>query len=593
MKRMLAIILALTMTLSSLNAAFAEEAAAVSQSSQQASTSQPGGNRPPEKLGETSGQPDGGNGLMNGQPAGGVSLEELVQSGVISQETMDAIMVYMKENQPADLPQKPDGVPEPAGENANATEGSMMIHQEVLSQLLENGLLTQTEYDAIAELLSQQADAGAASSMGTPPDGQFGQGGNPPDGGPGTAAQSVSYTAATEISEAAVLTDENYASDTADENALLVSAAQEVQLVNSTVTKTGNSDGGDSCSFYGMNAAVLAKDGAEVTIQGGAITSEANGANGVFSYGGNGGQNGAAGDGTTVNISDTSILTTGDNAGGIMTTGGGVTNASNLTIQTFGRSSAAIRTDRGGGTVTVDGGSYTTSGLGSPAIYSTANVSVRHATLVSNLSEGVCIEGKNTVTLTDCDLTVDNTQCNGNATFLDAIMIYQSMSGDADSGTSVFNMSGGSITSKSGHVFHVTNTHAVITLENVSITNEDQSNVLLSVCDDGWNSGNNQAELQASAQILEGSVLVGSNAFLTLTLANGSDFIGSISGVITNSRGETISTETGNVAVTMDAASQWSLTTDSYVTSFFGNAGQVISNGYTLYVNGMALEEIK
>ena len=218
---------------------------------------------------------------------------------------------------------------------------------------------------------------------------------------------------------------------------------------------------------------------------------------------------------------------------------------------------------------------------------------MRHATLVSNLSEGVCIEGKNTVTLTDCDLTVDNTQCNGNATFLDTIMIYQSMSGDADSGTSVFNMSGGSITSKSGHVFHVTNTHAVITLENVSITNEDQSNVLLSVCDDGWNGGNNQAELQASAQILEGSVLVGSNAFLTLTLANGSDFIGSISGVITNRRGETISTETGNVAVTMDAASQWSLTADSYVTSFFGNAGQVISNGYTLYVNGMALEGIK
>ena len=360
---------------------------------------------------------------MNGQPAGGVSLEELVQSGVISQETMDAIVAYMKEDQPADLPQKPDGVPEKAGENANAPEDGMMIHQEVLSQLLENGLLTQTEYDAIAELLSQQADAGAASSMGTPPDGQFGQGGNPPAGGPGAAAQSVSYTAATEISEAAVLTDENYASDTADENPLLVSAAQEVQLVNPTVTKTGNSDNGDSCSFYGMNAAVLAKDGAEVTIQGGAITSEANGANGVFSYGGNGGQNGAAGDGTTVNISDTSILTTGDNAGGIMTTGGGVTNASNLTIQTFGRSSAAIRTDRGGGTVTVDGGSYTTSGLGSPAIYSTATVSVRHATLVSNLSEGVCIEGKNTVTLTNCDLTVDNTQCNGNATFLDSIMI--------------------------------------------------------------------------------------------------------------------------------------------------------------------------
>ena len=39
-------------------------------------------------------------------------------------------------------------------------------------------------------------------------------------------------------------------------------------------------------------------------------------------------------------------------------------------------------------------------------------------------------------------------------------MIYQSMSGDADSGTSSFTMTGGSLTSKNGHVFHVTNTNA-------------------------------------------------------------------------------------------------------------------------------------
>ena len=217
----------------------------------------------------------------------------------------------------------------------------------------------------------------------------------------------------------------------------------------------------------------------------------------MFSYGGNGGQNGADGDGTTVTLSGTTILTTGDGSGGIMTTGGGTTYASGLTIETSGRSSAAIRTDRGGGTVVVDGGSYTTNGLGSPAIYSTADITVSNATLVSNLSEGVCIEGKNSITLTDCDLTADNTQCNGNATFLDTIMIYQSMSGDADTGTSAFTMTGGSLTSKSGHVFHVTNTHAIITLSGVDIANEDADNVLLSVCDDGWNGGNHHAELNA------------------------------------------------------------------------------------------------
>lgn len=334
---------------------------------------------------------------------------------------------------------------------------------------------------------------------------------------------------------------------------------------------------------------MLAKGGTTLTISGGTVTSDASGANGVFSYGGNGGRNGAAGDSTTVNISDAVITTSGDGSGGIMTTGGGITNASNLTVTTSGRSSAAIRTDRGGGTVNVDGGAYTSSGLGSPAIYSTAAITVQNAALVSNLSEGVCIEGTNTITLTNCDLTANNTQCNGNAIFLDTVMIYQSMSGDADSGTSAFTMSGGSLTSKSGHVFHVTNTHAVITLNDVQIVNEDSGNVLLSVCDDGWSGAENNAELYAAAQNISGTILVGSNSKLTLALSNGSAFTGSISGKITDSKGTVISSEVGAVSVTLDETSTWTLTADTYITSFEGNAAQIISNGFTLYVNGVAL----
>jgi len=139
--------------------------------------------------------------------------------------------------------------------------------------------------------------------------------------------------------------------------------------------------------------------------------------------GGFGGRNGADGDGTTLYIYDTAIITTGDGSGGIMTTGGGVTYAYDLDVTTSGRSSAAIRTDRGGGTVVVDGGTYTSNGLGSPAIYSTTDITVSNAVLISNLSEGVCIEGLNSITLTDCDLTANNTSRNGNATFLDTIMI--------------------------------------------------------------------------------------------------------------------------------------------------------------------------
>ena len=462
----------------------------------------------------------------------------------------------------------------------------------------------QTETAADPGETPPDTEADASSDVpGTPPDGQGGPGGTPPggQGGPGGAhggpggapggnsSSDIDYSGAAEITSADTQSGQTYTSTTSDESALLISTDAEVTITNPTVTKSGDSDGGDNCNFYGLNAAVLVKDGSTATITGGKITSDASGANGVFCYGGNGGQNGADGDGTTVIIRDTTIVTTGSGSGGIMTTGGGTTYAYDLDVTTSGQSSAAIRTDRGGGRVYVDGGTYTSNGLGSPAIYSTAEIHVANAALVSNLSEGVCIEGLNSIELTDCDLTANNTKCNGNATFLDSIMIYQSMSGDAASGTSSFTMTGGSLTSRNGHVFHVTNTSAVITLSGVTITNEDSDNILLSVCDDGWSGGSNVAALNASAQKLSGAIKVGDNSTLTLSLTNGSSFEGYIDGQITNASGTTVSTEVGTISVTLDSTSTWTLTGDSYVTEFNGDASNVISSGYTLYVNGVAL----
>ena len=194
----------------------------------------------------------------------------------------------------------------------------------------------------------------------------------------------------------------------------------------------------------------------------------------------------------------------------------------------------------------------------------------------------------NSITLENCDMTANNTQCNGNATFHDTIMIYQSMSGDADSGTSSFTMTGGSLTSLSGHMFHVTNTHAVITLSGVTLNNEG-SDVLLSVCDDGWSGASNTAELVADAQALTGTILVGDNSTLTLTLSNGSAFEGTASGEIVNAKGNTVSAEIGTVNVILDSSSTWTLAADTWITSFEGDVSNVIGNGYTLYVNGEAI----
>ena len=487
------------------------------------------------------------------------------------------------------------------------TEETAVIAEYENSDVTETQTVTEelpTEFSSEENMPPEPPDG-----MGTPPDG-MGEppSGNPPEkpdgmgespsggfggtNGPGGKTSSFEYSAATEISSAETQDNQLYTSTTEDESALIISAGDAVTITNPTVTKTGDSDGGDNCNFYGLNAAVLVKDGSTVTITGGTIISSASGANGVFCYGGNGGKNGADGDGTTLYISDTIVNTSGSGSGGIMTTGGGVTYADNLTVTTSGQSSAPIRTDRGGGLVYVDGGTYTSNGLGSPAIYSTAEIHVSGATLVSNLSEGVCIEGKNSIELTDCDLVANNTKCNGNATFYDTIMIYQSMSGDADSGTSSFVMTEGSLTSKNGHVFHVTNTNAVITLSDVTIINEDEENILLSVCADGWSGAGNIATLNASNQVLIGTVLVGSDSELSLNLSDGSSFTGTVSGTITNAKGTAVSTEVGTVSVTLDSTSTWTLTGDTY-TSFSGDASNVITNGYTLYVNGTALTGTK
>lgn len=207
----------------------------------------------------------------------------------------------------------------------------------------------------------------------------------------------------------------------------------------------------------------MATNGATVTIKNANINSSAQNGNSVFSYGNK----------TTVNISNLKTTTTADNSGGIQTTGSGTTNAENLTVNTSGNSSASIRSDRGGGTVNVNGGTYTSAGYNSPAIYSTAAIQVKNAELTAKNSEGLVIEGKNSITLENCNVSGNMSKTKGSSSSENVhnVMIYQSMSGDADVGTSNFSMTGGTLTSNSGDMFYIRNTSCNIALSNVSVKN--------------------------------------------------------------------------------------------------------------------------
>ncbi len=259
-------------------------------------------------------------------------------------------------------------------------------------------------------------------------------------------------------------------------------SGEEAEYSNIGVTKTGDADG-DEADFYGENSAVFATEKGTLTITDSLIETNGKHANAVFSYG----------EGTTVNISDSVIETKGNCSGGLMTTGGGTMNAENLTINTSGNSSAAIRSDRGGGTVNVTKGYYRTTGTGSPVVYSTADITVSDAYMESTASQGIVVEGKNSVTLNNDTLIADNNTKNSDKSeYYQAVMIYQSMSGDAAEGTSSFTANGGSITNKNGDIFFVNNTATEISLSGTEITNEDEEGVFLRAEAAGWgNEGSN------------------------------------------------------------------------------------------------------
>ena len=401
----------------------------------------------------------------------------------------------------------------------------------------------------------------------------------------GNGNSNIEYASKNEIKETKTVENEEYSSSEKDENALLIDGDITVDLNNITVEKTGSSDGGDNTSFYGTNSAIIAKNGAKVSIKNSTITTDATGANGVFSYGGSATTNNSSNDGTTIEISDSKITTSQDNSGGIMTTGGGTMIANNLEITTSGTSSAAIRTDRGGGTVTVNKGTYKTTGKGSPSIYSTADITVNDATLIATASEGIVIEGKNKVTINNCDLTDTNNELNGQSTAYKNIFIYQSMSGDAATGEALFNATDSKITTNKGDTFYITNTTATITLTNNEIKNNDSTGAFLRAQKASWgNSGSNGGDvtLIMNDQKSFGDIIIDSISTLTMTMKESSYYEGTINS----------DNNAKSIILNLDATSSIKLTGNSYITELnneVSNNSNIDFNGYKLYVNGTAI----
>jgi hypothetical protein len=386
----------------------------------------------------------------------------------------------------------------------------------------------------------------------------------PPSGGaPGGGSQGETITGSAALSVSGETTSksgETYTAANANQSGVMANKSAKLTLTNATINKTGgNTTSEDESNFYGLNAGVVAKAASQITISGSKISTSADGSNGVF----------ATGEGSVINVSDTTINTTKNSSRGLDATQKGTVNATNVTINTLGAHCASLATDRGNGTINVKGGSMTTAGEGSPGIYSTGTITVADATIKSTGSEAAVVEGKNSIALSNVNISGEKT--NG-------VMLYQSFSGDAETGTASFTMTGGSLSSKAGALFFITNTDAVATIKNVEITNSTDTLISAGATERWGTSGKNGGKLAftADTETLSGKVIVDKISSISMTLKNNTTFTGSIN----------TDNKLANVTINLDATSKWIVGSDSYVqalTDSDSSLANIQSNGHTVY----------
>lgn len=395
-------------------------------------------------------------------------------------------------------------------------------------------------------------------------------------GAPGGQSQGVdSYTAVNTYSEDTSLDGDSIESTGTDENTVLVDSGANVSIKNATITRNSeDSTGGDNSSFYGVGAAVLATDGT-ASVSNSTITTDAKGGAGLFAYGD-----------STIYAADSTITTHQDTSGGIHAAGGGTLYAWDLNVETNGESAAAIRSDRGGGTMVVDGGTYTSNGVGSPAVYCTANIAINNATLTANGSEAVCIEGLNSLHLFDCDLSGNMSDDDQNDCTW-GVIVYQSMSGDSEVGNSTFQMTGGKLSTGNGGLLYTTNTECTLTLDSVDITYAPDSEFFLRCTGNnnqrGWGqTGNNGSDCLFTAinQEMQGDVVWDSISDLDFYITDNS----TLTGAIVDDETYAGNGRDGYCNVYLAEGCTWTVTGDSTVSSIESEGSIVDADGKTVSI---------
>ena len=379
---------------------------------------------------------------------------------------------------------------------------------------------------------------------------------------PHKEANPSTFTGTSVISESKTFEHQRFDNTTSDQNSFIGKNKATITINSSVFDKTGNTTNDDNSNFHGQNAVVLGIEGSQTSIKDSNITSNSIGSNAVF----------ATGEGSVINVENTNIHTKGDSSRGLDATYKGTVNGKNLTITTEGAHSATLATDRGEGTITAEAAKLTTSGTGSPVIYSTGNITANNVNGVANKSEIGVVEGKNSITLTNSNVT--GYHDNG-------VMLYQSFSGDAESGIARLKAENNTLTTHgTGAFIYVNNTTAEADLTGNTIITPNTTTLVKAAADSRWGkTGENGGHLtlRASNQELNGNIVADSISTVALDMTNGSSLVGAVN--------------TDNTAkeITMKLSkdSTWTLTGDSYVKSLTNEDttnSNIHLNGYKLVV---------
>ena len=391
-----------------------------------------------------------------------------------------------------------------------------------------------------------------------------------PSASPGEANGAGAYTIATDVSES----KKTYYSEEADENALRVENGAIAGVDGASIEKrAGDATSLENVLQYGLNAAVLARANAQLLLINSDVTASALGAGGAFAYGGR------------IQLENSVVRATGASSFALAASGGGSISTKESNLSTQGATSPAI-VAMPDGELFLEGGMAATGQEASPVILARGSVTANNATLRANSAEAIAISG-GSVTLADCAVSGRMTDAAVAGTKLSPYCVAMYQSGSANGERSAFSMTRGALSAIRGDLFFVTNTGASIYLEGVSLSLVEGRALLRVSGNDGsrgWGEvGKNGANCAviANDQQLSGDIIVDELSSVSLTLRGTTAYTGTIN--------------TANTAqaakVTLEDGATWTLTGNAYLTAFTGRVGGIVTNGYTVFVNGVALTD--